>query len=104
MKTILVPLDGSALAEQILPYVRLMAPLLDAQVRLFHATPDWEFGGIVETASIYDMRGLITLPQEVDRRSMESLRTHAEDYLMRQAGRLREAGLDVTFDVRFGPP
>ena len=28
MKTILVPLDGSALAEQALPYVRTLAPLL----------------------------------------------------------------------------
>jgi len=30
MKTILVPLDGSALAEQVLPYVQLLAPLLGA--------------------------------------------------------------------------
>ena len=34
MNTILVPLDGSALAEQVLPYVRTLAPLLGAGVRL----------------------------------------------------------------------
>jgi hypothetical protein len=30
MHTLLVPLDGSALTEQVLPYVRLLAPLLHA--------------------------------------------------------------------------
>ena len=34
MKTILVPLDGSALAEQVLPYVRLLTTVREAQVRL----------------------------------------------------------------------
>lgn len=28
MKTLLVPLDGSLTAEQVLPYVRLLAPIL----------------------------------------------------------------------------
>ncbi len=31
MKTILVPLDGSVLAEQALPYARMLAPLLGAR-------------------------------------------------------------------------
>jgi len=34
MKTILVPLDGSVLAEQVLPQVRLLTPLLEARVHL----------------------------------------------------------------------
>lgn len=34
MSTILVPLDGSALAEQVLPLVGALAPALDATVRL----------------------------------------------------------------------
>ena len=31
---ILVPLDGSKLSEQVLPYVRVMAPALQCQVHL----------------------------------------------------------------------
>lgn len=104
MKTILVPLDGSALAEQILPYVRLMAPVLGAQVRLFHAIPDWELGDVFENIAMYGGRGMTMVPQESDRRSMDSLRTQAKDYLTTQAARLREAGLDVETEVRFGPP
>ena len=34
MKTILVPLDGSAIAEQVLPHVRQLAPILAARVHL----------------------------------------------------------------------
>jgi hypothetical protein len=33
-KTILVPLDGSTVAEQVLPYVHLLAKLLGARARL----------------------------------------------------------------------
>ena len=36
MNAILVPLDGSALAEQVLPSVRQLAPLLGAEVHLLH--------------------------------------------------------------------
>lgn len=43
MNTILVPLDGSALAEQVLSYVRRLAPLLSAKVELLHAIADSEF-------------------------------------------------------------
>jgi nucleotide-binding universal stress UspA family protein len=102
MKTILVPLDGSALAEQVLPYIRLMAPSLAAQVRLFHAIPEWAIGGVFETAALYGPGGLILLPQEIDSHSTELLRKQAEEYLATQAAPLRAAGLDVTTEVRFG--
>lgn len=34
MHTIVVPLDGSELSAQVLPYVRMLAPLLGAKVHL----------------------------------------------------------------------
>jgi nucleotide-binding universal stress UspA family protein len=40
MKTILVPLDGSALAEHALPFVRTLALLLGARVRLLTVIVD----------------------------------------------------------------
>ncbi len=42
MKTILVPLDGSSCAEQVLPYVRLLAPLLNARIHLLRVLPATE--------------------------------------------------------------
>ena len=34
MKTILVPLDGSLLAEQVLPYISTLARILEARICL----------------------------------------------------------------------
>ena len=42
MKTILVPLDGSALAEQVLPYVRALALLLNSRIHLMRVLPNIE--------------------------------------------------------------
>ena len=47
MKTILVPLDGSILAEQVLPYVHVLAPLLDARVCLLRVVADTEGDGLL---------------------------------------------------------
>jgi hypothetical protein len=40
VKTIFVPLDGSPLAEQVLPYVQTLAPILDARVHLLRVVPE----------------------------------------------------------------
>jgi nucleotide-binding universal stress UspA family protein len=37
IKSILVTLDGSSLAEAVLPYIAAIARRLDSQVTLFHA-------------------------------------------------------------------
>ena len=42
MRTILVPLDGSALAEQALPYARTLAQLLGARVRLLTVIVEYQ--------------------------------------------------------------
>ena len=40
MKTVLVPLDGSALAERALPYALRLAQAMTARLLLLHATSD----------------------------------------------------------------
>jgi hypothetical protein len=40
MPTILVPLDGSALAEQVFPYVQYLATTLAAQIQLLRVVSD----------------------------------------------------------------
>ena len=94
MKTILVPLDGSALAEQVLPHVQMLAALLSARVHLLH---------VVSDADRYHL--LFDDPQGVGepaRSSWEVLRENAESYLSEQTETLREAGLEASFMVRLG--
>jgi nucleotide-binding universal stress UspA family protein len=106
MKIILVPLDGSAIAEQVLPFVRHMAPILTARVHLlvvithaqkqhliaqFAAAPDSSAQGY-ETDWHWEQRAHMQL-------------THAaQNYLDDQAQALRTAGLEVTFEVTSGAP
>jgi nucleotide-binding universal stress UspA family protein len=106
MQTILVPLDGSRLAEQVLPHVAVLAPLLGARVCLLHVVPTSAhitmvgdtilgFFGIDEPPERYDMR---------ERRVWEIERQRAESYLEPRAARLRADGLDVAIAVRLGSP
>ena len=105
MKTILVPLDGSLLAEQILPYVRVLAPLLDAAVRLVQVAPEPE----PESMLAESVTGLYSLAdpgarQHVGARAvLDETVACAEAYLAACAARLEAEGLHVSYDVQIGP-
>jgi nucleotide-binding universal stress UspA family protein len=108
MRTILVPLDGSALAEHVLPYAQALAALLEARLHLLRVIPDsaLEHGDTFgyDLAAIYGVAEAITARQEHERRMRELLRERAESYLARQAAALAHQGFDVGTEVRFGPP
>src|SRR5262245_28364662 len=106
MQTILVPLDGSPLAEQALPHAQMLARLLGARIHLLQVVSELAhitmvgdtilgFYGIDEPPERYDER---------ERRVWVIERQRAEDYLRSQAAQLREAGLDVVTEVRLGLP
>lgn len=78
----LVPLDGSSQAEQVLSYVRILAPGLKVPVRL-----------------LTSMTGEIYSGQEVAGRHRR-----AEEYLIRAGEPLQQAGVDVTTVVTMGDP
>jgi len=105
MKTILVPLDGSALAEQALPYVRTLAPLLGARVRLLNVIVDDQHEGLMTEgiAASYGVIDPLATQREREHRSLTTLTHHAEGYLDSQAMILRGYGIDVDVDVRCGP-
>jgi nucleotide-binding universal stress UspA family protein len=87
MKSILVPLDGSALAEQVLPFVRTLAPLLDARVQLLHVV--FETGDV--TAELAEF-------------AEAPLRRNAESYLHAQATKLGADDLETDAEVQLGVP
>jgi hypothetical protein len=53
VKTILVPLDGSILAEQVLPYVGILAPMLEARICLLRVVEDTEENGSPAGAGMF---------------------------------------------------
>jgi hypothetical protein len=88
---ILVPLDGSALAERALPCAQLLAQSLPANLVLFRAvsiSPDFEVLGHV----LRDVEA-----------HMKRLEAGASEYLRQVAERLKGSGLSVRTVVRRGP-
>jgi nucleotide-binding universal stress UspA family protein len=85
-KRILVPLDGSSLAEAILPQVQELARTLGAELFLVRAVAAHVFPGVDPTE------------QEVD------VVQKAEAYVAEVAGRLRDAGIPIHTAVRYGEP
>jgi nucleotide-binding universal stress UspA family protein len=83
---ILVPLDGSALAQAILPYVMVVAKGFHSRVILFH---------VAETALDHEAPEQKTYADE----TMERIRPMAESYLAGVADELRREGIDVETKV-----
>jgi nucleotide-binding universal stress UspA family protein len=91
MQTILVGLDGSPLAETILPFLELLAKKTGAGIALFHVVP---------------------VPTEIIRRGndagvdqlLQTARLRAEAYLAEHRRRLSGAGLRVSAEVVIGQP
>lgn len=105
MKTILVPLDGSALSEQALPYATALAKALQAQIDLVRIVPDIERENLLvdslSTMYVGEVAGTYT---EQNQRVLDMLRDQADGYLSARAEPLRLSGFDVTQTVRVGPP
>jgi nucleotide-binding universal stress UspA family protein len=89
---ILVPLDGSELAEAILPHVKMLAECHGAEIVLVH----------VVVNPMFDL--LLTGPKlaHVTRQSETGLRLEAKTYLEGVATSLQKRGLKVTIDVGEG--
>ncbi len=105
MKTIVVPLDGSALAEQALPYARMLAPLLDATILLLRILPATEQELVhAEQSSVAYYGARMSEHGVIDRPFSETLHLQAESYVDDQVHQLRAAGLPVQGEVQIGSP
>jgi nucleotide-binding universal stress UspA family protein len=104
MKTILVPLDGSALAEQILPSVSMLAAILKANVHLLRVIADEQGEQIVAemNARTFPAVGPLTMQLQREQRAWDILMQGAQNYLVGVATQLREAGVAVQTEARPG--
>ena len=98
-KHIMVPLDGSEVAECVIPQLEMVAKSCqpEPKVTLVRVvTPlklysGFEYGGMVEYIS----------PEQIQRLEDDS-KKNAQDYLAKQVSRLKEHGLTATAEVVFG--
>src|SRR5215216_5333744 len=98
MKTILVPLDGSALADRVLPYARLLAHTIDARLHLLRVVSEAQREHVLlDNSTIRAEAGLPPIATDHDSdAAWDALRMFAENDLAEQAARLHAAGLHVT--------
>ena len=102
MKTMIVPLDGSVLAEQALPYATRVALALKARVRLLQVV--LPAARAVAASSPGEAEGEEGPPRWELGVAWEALRAHAQSYLDTHAEPMRAAGLAVDVEVQFGRP
>lgn len=88
-KNILVPLDGSTLAECVLPHTLSLTTALDAHAILLHVLERPR-----DTGSL----------QPIDPLRWVLKKHEAEGYLKRLSIRFQETGLDVEYALKEGPP
>ena len=105
-RSLLVPLDGSAVAEQVMPAVRQLAPILAARVHLLVVITNEQKQHLIAhfAAAPPGTAGQYETDWHWERRAQTQLAHAAEAYLCGQAQALRAAGLDVTFEVTSGAP
>ncbi len=106
MNTILVPLDGSELAQAALPYAQLLATTFSARLHLLRvlSSADQEDLFISPATALYKRTVASGVNRERTHRIWTMLREQAEAELQAQAALLREAGFDVLVDIQVGPP
>ena len=92
-RQILVPLDGSELAEQVLPYVNLLGRRLRSSVKLV---------GVVLPVPATVNVGLNPTFYRDTSSAYEISRS--DNYLSRLSGRLQIDGIDATFETLEGNP
>lgn len=103
---ILVPLDGSPLAQQALPYARLLAKLLDAPTHLLSIVTQAAVDQIVsgEAAIRHELGDSEVRGFGRTTAARELLTAHAESYLGLHVRELVADGFETIGEVQIGPP
>jgi nucleotide-binding universal stress UspA family protein len=108
-RTILVPLDGSELAEAVLPHVEALAKQRGAElvevVLLSVCEPGGVSGYYPPSARFETSTGAVhVMPRDFARAQAAKQKMLAKQYLTGVEKRLKESGLRVSSEVRVGDP
>ena len=103
MNTILVPLDGSPLADRVLPYVQLLAPVFRARVHLIRAISATEHDRLLMRSALVEARSWArSFRQYVLPVRMADMCQGTECAIAQQAACLRASGVEAYADTRVG--
>jgi len=100
---ILVPLDGSDLAECVLPHLETVVKGCSAPSVIFVRVVESStapFGSLTDGASVYTERDSETARKEMDLRN----KTEAQQYLKALAGRIKYDNAVIQTELLFGKP
>jgi nucleotide-binding universal stress UspA family protein len=108
MKSILVPLDGSPLAEQAIAYATLIAQTMKLPLVLFRVVPDLDHESLLVSSLSAMSAGYSgeasSVSHAYNQQITQALREQAEAYLSEEATTARMNGIDVTTVVQAGMP
>lgn len=104
MKRILVPLDGSSLAEQVLSHVRMMAHGSQASIHLVRVVAHAEQPTITTLESAVAAGVYSPFHQETTTTYDDVLQQQAERYLHGKAAYFHDLGVEVSYEVCTGRP
>jgi nucleotide-binding universal stress UspA family protein len=102
MNTILVPLDGSPLADRILPYVQLLAPVFRARVHLLRAISATEHDRLLMRSALVGAGAGSIVPPVCAACAMADICQGTECAIAQQAACLRASGVEAYADTRVG--
>jgi nucleotide-binding universal stress UspA family protein len=102
MNTILVPLDGSPLADRVLPYVQLLACVRGARVHLVRAISAAEHDRLLMRSSLVEARADSIVPPVCAACAMADICQGTECAVAQQAVCLRASGVEAYADTRVG--
>jgi nucleotide-binding universal stress UspA family protein len=98
---IIVPLDGSRLSADALPYAAEIARQFKSEVCLLRVVTGRQVAYAPEPGAGMSEAGLVEIVSEIPMRDVENA-AHAKRYLMNRARELRNGGVQVTFEVKEG--
>lgn len=101
-KKIVVPLDGSALAEAVLPFSEQLARSCGSEVLLLQVIPP--ASRVVGFTGTADLGPMTRTDVEAISATLEAETRQAEAYLRKLADALISRGINASWEVRQGPP
>ena len=102
MNTILVPLDGSPLADRVLPYVHVLASVFRARVHLIRAISATEHDRLLMRSALVEARTGAIVPPVCAACAMADICQGTECAIAQQAACLRASGVEAYADTRVG--
>ena len=100
---IVVPLDGSRLSAQALPYATAIARQFSAEVRLVRVLTETTVAYIPQPGGPGDTLGADIISEQAHIKDVENA-AHAKRYLMNWAKDLRDQGINASYHVLEGAP